>query len=164
MAPRCITPDYPHWNAVLAMILDAFASMAGRIDPPSSAHRLTVADMAAQAGVGAVWVVEDAGGPVACLFAKVKGEALYLGKLAVAGSFRGQGLARRLIDTAEAESRARGLAWLELETRIELTENHAAFARMGFTKTGETAHAGYDRPTSITMRRPVGRRPVGDAR
>jgi phosphinothricin acetyltransferase len=44
---------------------------------------------------------------------------------------------------------------LELETRIELTENHATFARMGFIKTAETAHPGYERPTSIKMRATV---------
>ena len=164
MPPHRVSLDYRHWDAVLHLILDAFAYMDGRIDPPSSAHRLTVADMVAQAGAGAVWIIEDAGAPVACLFAKVEGEALYLGKLAVAGPFRGHGLARLLIDAAEAEARALGLAWLELESRIELTEYHTAFARMGFVETGKSAHAGYDRSTSITMRRPVGRRPVGDAR
>jgi len=156
---RRVAPDYPHWDAVLRLILEAFAYMEGRIDPPSSTHRLTVAEMAAQAGSGAVWVVEDAdhpgARPVACLFAKEQGDALYLGKLAVAASHRGRGLARRLIDTAVAEARARGLARLELQTRIELTENHAAFARLGFAKSGETAHPGYHRPTSITMRCPL---------
>ena len=44
---------------------------------------------------------------------------------------------------------------LELSTRIELVENHATFARMGFAKTAETAHEGFDRPTSIVMRAPV---------
>ncbi len=29
------------------------------------------------------------------------------------------------------------------------------FGRMGFVQTGQTAHAGYDRPTSITMRRAI---------
>ena len=153
MTPRRLTAGYPHWDAVLCLILDAFAFMEGRIDPPSSAHRLSVADMAAQAATGAVWAVEEAGTPVACLFAKPKGDALYLGKLAVAASHRGQGLARRLVEAAEAEARARGLGHLELETRIELTENHAAFAALGFARTGETAHAGFDRPTSITMRK-----------
>lgn len=148
-----VGPDYPHWDAVLALILDAFAFMSGRIDPPSSAHRLTMAEMAAQAGSGAVWVVEEAGRPVACVFAKRKDDALYLGKLAVAASHRGRGLARALVAAAETEARALGLARLELETRVELTENHATFARLGFAKTGETAHHGYDRPTSITMGR-----------
>lgn len=153
MRLRRVDPDYPHWDAVLSLILNAFAFMAGRIDPPSSAHRLTVAEMAAQAGTGAVWVVEDAGRPVGCIFARAQGDALYIGKLAVAETHRGRGLARRLVGAAEAEARARALSWLELQTRIELTENHAAFARLGFARTGETAHPGYQRPTSITMRR-----------
>jgi len=38
---------------------------------------------------------------------------------------------------------------------VELVENHAAFAKMGFVRTGESAHPGYDRPTSITLRRAV---------
>lgn len=153
MTPRRIAPDYTGWDAVLRLILDSFAFMEGRIDPPSSAHRLRVPEMAAQAGTGAVWVVEEADRPVACLFAKVAGDALYLGKLSVSAGHRGQGLARRLIAVAEEEARSRGLAKLELETRIELTENHAAFARLGFVKVAETAHPGYDRPTSITMRK-----------
>ena len=69
MNPQRITPDYPNWQAVLRLILDAFAFM---------------------------------------------------------------------------------------ETRIELTENHATFARLGFVKTAETAHPGYDGPTSITMSRSIG--------
>jgi GNAT superfamily N-acetyltransferase len=153
MTPRRLSPDYPHWDALLRLVLDAFAFMQGRIDPPSSAHRLTVSDMADQAASGTVWAVEEAGTPIGCLFAKPIGDALYLGKLAVAASHRGQGLARRLVETAEAEARSRGLGHLELETRIELTENHAAFAALGFARTGETAHPGYDRPTSITMRK-----------
>ena len=42
---------------------------------------------------------------------------------------------------------------LELQTRIELTGNHAAFRRMGFVETARTAHPGFDRPTSITFRK-----------
>ncbi len=156
MSPHRITSDYPHWQAILRLILDSFAYMEPRIDPPSSAHRLTVADMAAQAQTGAVWVIEDSPTPVACLFAKPMGGALYLTKLAVATSHRGQGLARRLIAAAEAEARDRALPRLELQTRIELTENHATFAHLGFVKTAESAHPGYDRPTSITMSRRVG--------
>jgi hypothetical protein len=34
-----------------------------------------------------------------------------------------------------------------------LTANHGAFARLGFREMARTAHDGYDRPTSITMRK-----------
>ena len=41
------------------------------------------------------------------------------------------------------------------ERRVELEANHRAFIAMGFVETERTAHAGYDRPTSITFRRAV---------
>lgn len=138
---------------ILALIRDSFAVMEGRIDPPSSMHRLTPADIVAQAQQGEVWVIGQP--PLACVFLTVKPGALYIGKLAVARSHRGQGLARALIDTAETRARALGLPALELQTRVELVENQAAFRALGFTETGRTAHPGYDHPTSITFRRPV---------
>ncbi len=150
----------PHdWDPLVALLRDAFAYMEGRIDPPSSIHRLTPEAVARQASDGEVWAVEEAGRPVACLFLSYQPGALYLGKLAVARSHRGRGLARHLVDTAAARARALNLSVLRLQTRIELTENHAAFAAMGFAKTGETAHEGYDRPTSIIMQRPAGEAP-----
>ncbi len=137
------------WQAVLTLIQDSFADMEGRIDPPSSMHRLTPACIAAQAKEGEVWVTGHP--PVACVFLTVKPAALYIGKLAVARSYRGRGLARALIDTAEARARALGLPALELQTRVELTENHATFRALGFTETGHTTHAGYRGPTSLTF-------------
>ena len=118
------------WDAVLQLIRESFAFMDARIDPPSSMDRLSVADLAAQA----LWVIEEAGQSVACVFLTEKPGRLYLGKLAVAASQRGRGLAGRL---------------------VELVENHAAFATMGFQKVGETAHDGYARPTSFTFQRRV---------
>jgi hypothetical protein len=55
----------------------------------------------------------------------------------------------------EADDYARqlGRVGLELQARVELTENHAAFERLGFVRTGTWSHPGYDRPTSITFRR-----------
>jgi hypothetical protein len=44
-----------------------------------------------------------------------------------------------------------GLDHLELQTRVELTENHATFRAMGFTETGHRASR-HDR-ISITFRR-----------
>ena len=73
----------------------------------------------------------------------------------MAAGFRGQGLARRLIDVAEARAREMGLPALELQSRVELVENQEAFQAMGFQEVGRTAHPGYDRPTSITYRRAV---------
>lgn len=147
--------DFSDWERVRTLILDAFAYMDARIDPPSSALRLTPEVMRRDAEEGALLLADHAGDLVGCVFAKAKGDALYLGKLAVRPGLQGAGIGRRLVEAAREEARRLGLKALELQTRIELTENHAAFGRLGFIKIAETAHAGYDRPTSITMRADV---------
>ena len=136
--------------ATLALIRSSFAYMDGRIDPPSSMHRLTVQALAAHEGE--IWVIEE-DGPVACIVLTPMIDALYVGKLAVEAQSRGRGMARALLDKAEQRAVALGFDALELQVRVELTENVEAFAGMGFVKTGETAHEGYARPTSITMRK-----------
>ncbi len=144
--------DFAGWPEVCALILDAFAYMQGRIDPPSSALRMTAASIAEDAAAGALLLAECGSALVGCVFVRPKGDALYIAKLAVRPDMQARGIGRALIAAARDEARAHGLAELELETRIELTENHAAFARLGFVKIAETAHSGFARPTSITMR------------
>ncbi|MGR3758618.1 GNAT family N-acetyltransferase [Roseobacteraceae bacterium NS-SX3] len=138
---------------VLALIRQSFAFMDGRIDPPSSMHLLGPAELEAQCAAGEIWVLGDP--PAACLFLTPRADCLYLSKLAVAEHCRSRGLARQLVEHAARRARRLGLPALELQTRVELVENHAAFARLGFVKSAETAHPGFNRPTSITMRRKV---------
>lgn len=152
-APIRVHPDSGQAEAILDLIRRCFASMEGRIDPPSSMHRLTAETIAQHCHDGEVWIISTP--PVACVFLTPKSDCLYLGKLAVDAAWRGQGLAALLVDHAMDRARALGLNAVELQVRVELVENHRAFAKMGFVKTGETAHPGYDRPTSITMQRVV---------
>ncbi|MEL7216743.1 MAG: hypothetical protein AAGJ96_12530 [Pseudomonadota bacterium] len=42
---------------------------------------------------------------------------------------------------------------MELQTRVQLTETHAAFKAYGFEEIARTAHPGFDAPTSITFRK-----------
>lgn len=151
MTPKLAT-DPALWPPILALLHAAFAYMEGRIDPPSSLRDLTPEALTRQSEVGEIWVI---GAPVACVFLTPQPGALYVGKLAVGASHRGQGLARRLIELAEERARVLRLPVLELQTRVELVENQAAFRAMGFEEVGRTAHPGHDRPTSITYRRPV---------
>ncbi|MBE0554187.1 MAG: GNAT family N-acetyltransferase [Rhodobacteraceae bacterium] len=141
------------FRPVLQLVQDSFAYMDARIDPPSSMHRLTVGDIRQQATAGEVWAIGAP--PVACMFLTNKENCLYLGKLAVVADHRSKGLARQMVAVAVARARALDLPAVELQTRVELTENHATFTALGFTETGRTAHPGYDRPTSITFRLPV---------
>ncbi len=125
--------------------------MEGRIDPPSSIARMDVDAIARQSETGEIWVI---GSPaIACIFLTPRDGALYLGKIAVASGHRNRGHARRLIAVAEDRARALGLGALELQSRVELIENHAAFAALGFRQIELTAHEGYAQPTSITFRK-----------
>ena len=148
-----IGPDFGRWEALLALILSAFAPMDGVIDPPSSAHRLTPETLAAKTREETGFVAFEGNDLVGCIFCRPEDGALYVGKLAVAPGQQGMGLGRRLLERAEALARAKGLPALRLETRIELTQNHAAFARWGFVRTGAYAHPGFTRITAIEMRK-----------
>ena len=150
-APRRVAADDPALRDVLDLIRTAFSGMHGRIDPPSSVHRLTLADLAVPSCE--VWAIGAP--PAACVVLTPRAETLYLGKLAVAPAQRGRQLARRLVTLACDRARALGLPSVTLQVRVELEENHAAFARMGFAEVGRTAHPGYDRPTAITFVRSV---------
>lgn len=154
MIPRRITADETKTHeAVHALLFTAFAYMEGRIDPPSSLYRLTVVDIAQHASQHEVWVLEDSGKVVACIFLRHDPDALYLGKIATMASYRGKGYATRLIQLAEHRAHALFYDRLELQTRIELTENHQTFAKMGFTKTVEGQHPDFARTTEITLQK-----------
>lgn len=156
MQHRCITlSDIKAQEEILALLHLTFAYMEGRIDPPSSLHQLSVSDIAAHADKHQVWVVGDP--IIACMFLTLKTQTLYLGKLAIHPDHRGQGIARKLISIAEDQTRLLGLDIIELQTRIEITENQETFMRLGFQKTEEGRHPGFDRTTEVTMQRRVSR-------
>jgi len=141
-------PKDPYdWHGLLGLIKRAFAGMEGRIDPPSSFHRLTEQDLASFRGE--VWVIGTP--PIACVLLTLKPDALYLGKLSVDPNHQGKGHARALIALAADRARGLGLPALELQSRVELVENHAMFFAMGFQQTGTTTHDGFDRATSLVF-------------
>ncbi|PQZ49054.1 N-acetyltransferase [Ochrobactrum sp. MYb15] len=152
-----VSSDFDRWEELLRLIQESFAYMDGVIDPPSSAQQLTADNLREKAkdetGFAAFIGDELAG----CVFIKEKDDHFYLGKFAVAPGFEGQGIGRKLVDRAEQQAVARGKPVMELQTRIELTRNHAVFEKLGYRKMAETAHPGFTRTTSITMRKEITR-------
>jgi ribosomal protein S18 acetylase RimI-like enzyme len=146
-----LLPDDPALPLVLALIRTAFAYMDGLIDPPSSVHALTLSDL--QNPMDEVLVIGDP--PEACVILTPKPPVLYIGKLAVAADARRRRLGTILINTAANRARRLGLTHLELQTRVELVANQAAFTAMGFVEIARTAHTGYVQPTSITYQRKI---------
>jgi predicted N-acetyltransferase YhbS len=151
-----IGEEFDRWQELLALIMSSFAYMDGVIDPPSSAHRLTLENLAEKARVEIAFVALDGDEIVGCLFCRPEPTCLYIGKLCVSPKAQGKGIGRMLVQKSEALARELALPALRLETRIELIANHARFAAWGFVKTAENAHAGYDRTTSIEMTKFLG--------
>lgn len=100
--------DFERWDEVLALIMRAFAAMDGVIDPPSSAHRLTVENLRDKARQETGFAALNDGRIVGCVFVLERANDFYVGKLAVEPDFQGQGIARRLMQAVEDLARDRG--------------------------------------------------------
>ena len=98
--------DFSDWERVRLLILDAFAYMGPRIDPPSSALRLTAESIRTSAESGMLLLAHRADDLVGCVFAHQKNDALYISKLAVSPSLQRAGIGRKLLEAAPATKRA----------------------------------------------------------
>lgn len=147
--------NFSDWPQLVGLLRDAFAYMDTRIDPPSSLAKMGIGEFRAKVAEEALILAQEGTQLLGCAFAALRPDCVYVGKVAVAQQARGRGIARAMLAAAEGHARQHGRAFLELQTRVELTENHATFAALGFQKIAETAHPGYSRPTSITMRKRV---------
>lgn len=154
LSPVQAAANDPIIPGILDLVQRSFAYMEPRINPPSSMYRLTTAAIQEQCLSGEVWTIGEQ--PDACVFLTDKEDCLYIGKLAVCENRRGQGYAKKLIELAAGRARCKGLPALELNTRIELVENHQTFQRLGFAKIADGRHEGFSKPTYIVMRKPLG--------
>ncbi|WP_077962854.1 GNAT family N-acetyltransferase [Ensifer adhaerens] len=148
-----IDETFGRQEELLRLILAAFSYMDGRIDPPSSAHALNTESLREKIADEIAFGVSDGERLVGCIFCKPEIDCLYIGKLAIAPETQGRGIGRLLLAEAEATARALGLPALRLLTRIELADNHRAFAAWGFVQSGTMCHPGFNRPTAIEMRK-----------
>jgi GNAT superfamily N-acetyltransferase len=148
-----IDESFHRYEELLTLIMGSFAYMDGVIDPPSSAHRLTVDSLKDKARDEIGMIAEVDGRLLGCAFLRPEPDFLYVGKLAVSPEAQGSGIGSRFLTEAEAIARDLGKPTLRLETRIELTGNHRRFGAWGFVRTAEKSHAGYDRVTFIEMQK-----------
>jgi GNAT superfamily N-acetyltransferase len=146
-----IDSDFNRLAEVLALIRSSFAYMDGAIDPPSSAHRLTLETLAQKARDEIAFIALEDETLLGCIFLRPEATSLYVGKFAVPPLAQSKGVGFALLGKAEEVALGLGLMALRLETRIELTGNHRRFAAWGFIRTAENSHPGYTRVTSIEM-------------
>ena len=146
---------FAQWIKLLELLHAAFAYQNDRIDPPSSLHKLDAESLAQKAGEENLFLAVEDGELLGCAFARVNPSCVYVGKVAVWPARQGQGIGRLLMHAVEGFARGTGKPAMELDTRVELVENHKTFAAFGFVKTADRSHAGYTRTTFITMQKPL---------
>ena len=84
---------------------------------------------------GAFWVAWSAGTAIGCCGLKGDGSATgEVKRLWVSPAARGMGLARRFMETCEAESAKLGMTRLRLDTNSALPEAVAMYHRLGWTE------------------------------
>lgn len=132
-----------------ALVQAAFGALA--IDPPSSVLKETLADFAARLKDETCFIVEADGQLIAGMFCALDGDALYVGRLAVAPAYRRRGIANALLEAAKDEARRRGAKRITLGARISLPGNVALFRGHGFVVVRKTCHPGFTTPTSYDM-------------
>ena len=131
------------------LVQDAFRDLP--IDPPSSSLKETVADFATRLQADTIFVASAGRALIGSVFCTPKGDALYIGRLAVRPDWRRRGVASALVDAAKAEAKLRGAKRITLGARIALPGNAALFRRHGFVIVGYETHAGFTTPTSYDM-------------
>ncbi|MEH6405006.1 MAG: GNAT family N-acetyltransferase [Sneathiella sp.] len=145
------TDRFSDWEELLSLLQAAFSYMEERVDPPSSLQTFDVEKLKEKAQRETLILAYDDEQLVGCVFANKLPRSLYIGKLAILPSNQGRGIGQRLVAACSLLAKQKGLKTLQLQTRIELVENQEYFGKLGFIKTAEGSHKGYNRVTEITM-------------
>lgn len=102
-----------------------------------------------------VWVIERFGRVMGALVMTTAGRRhrARIYSLVVDAELRGQGLARALVEAAEAEAAARGFIGMSLEVRADNPQAQAFYAHLGYTQTGALPGFYEDGADAIRMRK-----------
>lgn len=84
-----------------------------------------------------ILIAEDAAGSAGCVALQRRGAMGYVGLMTVDPERQAQGLGRQLLQAAEAQARADGLASAEMTVIAQRAELVAWYERRGYRRTGE---------------------------
>lgn len=118
--------DLPEVKAIALAAYQPYVQRIGARPGPMDA------DYAAALHAGNVTVVEISSGIAAFLILRSQDDHMLLENIAVAPDYQGQGLGRKLICHAQAETRKKGFERILLYTHVKMTENIELYTRYGF--------------------------------
>ena len=123
-------------------VVEAYEQYVSRIGGPPAPM---LADYEALVERGAVSVAICDGRLAGVLVAWPEADHLHIDNVATSTEFRGTGVGRALIESAERAAQASGLDELRLYTNVAMSENLDYYLRRGFTETHRSTIDGYDR-------------------
>ena len=129
-------------SAVRALVRAAYTLYVPRMDREPAPMR---ADYEALIAAGVVSVLEAEGVIAGILVCYERGRYLHVENVAVATTWQGQGIGRKLMAHAERHALTRGLAGIELYTNEVMRENLVFYEALGYEVTGRAVEEGYSR-------------------
>jgi ribosomal protein S18 acetylase RimI-like enzyme len=136
---------------LLDTIVQAFEMYRNKFDPPSGVFTETVATIRAKLEIGGGYIATINNVIVGCVLYEPQADHIYLGRLAVLPAYRGNGVARVLVEAVENRARELSLPAVQLGVRIALTGNQEMFTRLGYQVLYEGRHPGYNEITFVQM-------------
>lgn len=125
-----------------ACVNAAFEPYVERIGKPPAPM---LADYAALAAEGKVWVAELGGQVVGVLVQYETADGFYIETVAASPHTHGTGVGRALLEFAEGEARGRGFESIYLCTNSKMTENQVLYPKIGYVEYDRRAQSGYER-------------------
>jgi ribosomal protein S18 acetylase RimI-like enzyme len=104
---------------------------------------------------GDVWLAVGADGCRGVLVLEPQADHLLIYSVAIAPSYQGRGLGRRLMALAEAQCRRHGLPAVILYTNAKMTENISYYAHLGYRETARRAHQEHRDAILVFMRKDI---------
>lgn len=129
-AVRVARPD--DTDALVALVNDAYRVEAFFV----GGDRTASAEISQLIDASEVFVVDDELGVAACVHVAVHEGRGYFGMLAVRPDAQGKGLARLLIEDAEARVRAAGCQWMDIKVVNLRTDLVPFYERLGYVAGG----------------------------
>ncbi len=88
-------PENVDWLLLFDLLQQSFSNMNGRINPPSSLHKMNAQTLRNKASEEELFVAMAGEGLVGCMFCRISSDFMYIGKLATLPSHQGHGIGRR---------------------------------------------------------------------
>jgi ribosomal protein S18 acetylase RimI-like enzyme len=125
-----------------AIATDAYAKYVSRIGRKPAPM---TADYTAAVESASVWIAETAKAVLGFVITRRDRDSILIETVAVATAAQGRGIGLALMNQAESDARASGVAIIRLYTNVAMTENLAYYSRHGYRETHRATEDGYRR-------------------